>query len=271
MLQSEEHHGTKPLQYRDAFCFRVLVFMLILQALTSGSAFMCPSSIRRGSRSTLYARRKSDDILSVEKDLNKRDFHPIIGSDESGRGCIAGPVVAASCCILSDLSEYTPIDGVNDSKKLSADERMRIYNEVVNHPDIYAWEIGQQSHTEIDDSNILMATMECFRESIEKVVESLPEDHQAYSIVDGNKTPKLSVKVPCRPWVKGDAEVYTVALASILAKVSLDLLATEWHDLYPEYGFDVHKGYATKDHIEAIHRYGPCPIHRLSFKSLKGR
>jgi ribonuclease HII len=208
----------------------------------------------------------------VEKGLNKRGFHPIIGSDESGTGSIAGPVIAASCCILTeDWSDYIPIDGVDDSKAVSPEERERIYEEVVSQPDVYNWEIAYRSNQEIDDVNILMATMECFKESIEKVTERLPEDHQAYSIVDGQKTPKLAVKVPCRPWVKGDAEVYTVALASILAKVSIDRLAAEWHATYPEYGFDVHKGYATRDHIEAIHRYGPCPLHRLSFKSLKGR
>jgi ribonuclease HII len=174
--------------------------------------------------------------------------------------------------VLTDWSQYTPIDGVNDSKELSSAERERLYEEVVSNPDIYAWDIAQRSNLEIDDINILMATMECFKESIEKVAEKLPEDHQAYSIVDGKKTPKLSVKVPCsRPWVKGDAQVYTVSLASVLAKVSRDRLVKTWHEMYPEYGFDTHNGYAVRDHIEAIHRHGPCPLHRLSFKSLKGR
>ena len=113
--------------------------------------------------------------------------------------------------------------------------------------------------------------MSCFQESIEKVASGLSHEANAYGIVDGKKAPKLSIKVPCRPWVKADAEVYSVSLASILAKVSLDRLTEEWHNEFPEYGFNVHKGYATRDHIEAIHRYGPCRLHRLSFKSLKGR
>ena len=232
-------------------------------------------------RSTTLQARKSNarrrgcsDVLHVEKGLNERGFHPIIGSDESGRGCIAGPVVAASCCVLiDDWSEYTPIEGVNDSKMLSSKERERIFDRVVSDPDRYVWKIAERSNQEIDDSNILLATMECFKESIEGVAERLTDSqHRPYSIVDGKKTPKLSVKgLPCRPFVKADANVYTVALASILAKVSRDRLAAGWAESYPEYGFDTHKGYAVPEHIEAIHRYGPCPIHRLSFKSLKGR
>lgn len=216
-------------------------------------------------------RRESDDRLAVEKGLVERGFTAIIGSDETGRGSVAGPVVAASCCVLADWSEYIAIPGVGDSKTLTPEDRNRIYEEILSEPDLYVWEIAQQTSKQIDESNILMATMECFRESIEAVAEKLPEDAVSYSIVDGKKTPKLSIKLPCRPWVKGDAEVYSVSLASILARVTLERLSLEWHQAYPEYGFDVNKGYATKEHVIAIHRHGPCPLHRLSFKSLKGR
>ena len=216
-------------------------------------------------------RQGRNDILHVEKGLVERGFHPIIGSDESGRGSIAGPVVAASCCILTDIDSYQPIQGVADSKCLSVEERERIYCEIIDHPEIYAWGIAERSNNDIDESNILISTMSCFQESIEKVASGLSHEANAYGIVDGKKAPKLSIKVPCRPWVKADAEVYSVSLASILAKVSLDRLTEEWHNEFPEYGFNVHKGYATQDHIEAIHRYGPCRLHRLSFKSLKGR
>ena len=142
---------------------------------------------------------------------------------------------------------------------------------LVNNAEIYVWEVAERSSKQIDESNILVSTMECFQESIEKVAARLPDDVKAYSIVDGKKGPKLSIDLPSRPWVKGDLEVYSVSLASILAKVSLDRLAPHWHKEFPDYGFDVHKGYATRDHIEAIHRFGPCRLHRLSFKSLKGR
>lgn len=217
-------------------------------------------------------RQRKGDILGVEKSLAGRGFDAIIGSDETGRGSIAGPVLAASLCIrTSDWDNYTPITDVADSKTLEAKQRERIFEEVLSQPDLYEFSVAERSNEQIDNSNILLATMECFQESIEAVVAKLPEDSNAYSIVDGNKGPKLSLKVPCRAWVKGDAEVYTISLASILAKVTLDRMSNEWHEKYPEYGFDEHKGYATKEHIEAIHRYGPCPIHRLSFKSLKGR
>jgi ribonuclease HII len=254
--------------------YSLLLLLLLISWMPPWAlAFMCggkQSQFDTKMWSKHQRRKDGVETLSLEKDLIKRGFYPIIGSDESGRGCIAGPVVAASCCILlSDWSEYQPIEGVHDSKKLTPELRQRIFDEVTNNPDLYAWHVSERSSQEIDDSNILIATMDCFKESIEGLAEKLPDDHKAYSIVDGQKTPKVSI--PCRPYVKGDANVYTIALASILAKVSRDRLAAEWHEKYPEYGFDEHKGYITPGHIEAIHKHGPCPIHRLSFKSLKGR
>jgi ribonuclease HII len=105
--------------------------------------------------------------------------------------------------------------------------------------------------------------MDCF---LNNRSEKLPDDHRAHIIVNGQKTPKVSI--PCRPYVKGDTSIYAVALASTLAKVSRDRLAAEWHENCP---FDEHKGQITPGHTEAIHKYGPCSIHRLSFKYLKRR
>eukprot|EP00978_Attheya_sp_CCMP212_P035616 scaffold156029_cov43-Attheya_sp.AAC.1 len=232
---------------------------------------------------------KSLTSRSVEWGLKERGVRYIIGSDEVGRGCLAGPVMAASCCILTDNFEaYEPIDMLNDSKVLSPAKREAIYQHIVDRPDIYAWHVAERSHAQIDETNILKATMECFAESIEQLVKRYqlpvegddnenPNVSQSYCIVDGNKSPKLNVetlggKLPCRPFVKADSQVYTVALASVIAKVTRDALLKEtMHPLYPQYGFDRHKGYGTKDHIIAIHKHGPCPIHRLSFKPLKGR
>jgi ribonuclease HII len=274
-------------------------------------------SVRRPPRNNRPAPSSSLSCpLAVELSLLERDFYPILGSDDTGgAGCLAGPVVTATCCILapsqqqqqqqqdmltttsssspsSDFkdwlaNDYVPIPGVDDSKKLTPTERLRIYQEVISHPETYAWHIGQRSNQEIDDSNILIATMDSFQQSIEglllagnfatKATAATTTTTTAaptpYSLVDGQKTPKLSpnFQIPCRPWVSGDASVYTISLASILAKVTLDQMAQEWHELYPEYGFDKHKGYATPEHIESIHKHGPCPIHRLSFKALKGR
>jgi ribonuclease HII len=276
-------------------------------------------------------KRNSGGLLDYERSIIENDdsISYVLGSDESGRGCIAGPVVAATCCLLTlrddsqekpDLEEQlesllslnnnessngggeiTQKNLIQDSKQLSAQERERIFDIVVQNPDIFAYTVAQRSNTEIDErQNILLTTMGCFQESIaEMACHQLPsgckyrhvdessqdkidddESHQdkllvskAYSIVDGKKTPKLSLipSLPCRPYVNADAEVFTVALASIIAKVTHDRMAVLWHETYPEYGFLQHKGYATKEHIEAIHKHGPCPLHRMTFKSLKGR
>lgn len=210
--------------------------------------------------------------LSVEKGLRERGFQYIIGSDEAGRGCIAGPVVVASCCLVHDEPSATLIEGVDDSKLLSQDERNRIYEEIVAHPEMYLWNVAEASNQEIEDSNILKATMETFKKSIEALVKShhLPTN-ETYSIVDGKKNPKLDISVPCRPWVKGDSNVYTVALASVIAKVTRDRIMTEANQKFPLYKFDENKGYPTRAHIEAVHEHGPSPLHRMSFKPLRGR
>mmetsp|Transcript_8135 Transcript_8135/g.24061 ORF Transcript_8135/g.24061 Transcript_8135/m.24061 type:complete len:347 (+) Transcript_8135:149-1189(+) len=271
----------------------------------------------------------TDDILSYERSLvTDRGYSYILGSDESGRGSIAGPVVTATCCILTLTDDngividpsllptvglLPPPDGsknsknklIRDSKQLSPEDRERIYETIVNNPQVYAFSVAVRSNTEIDETNnILSTTMEAFQESIENMTQNtlfpriysaqqggksdanagadadipvtIPDDWEdcgCYGIVDGKKAPKLSTSpsFPCRPMVKADQQVYTVALASIIAKVTLDRMTEEWHELYPQYGFDQNKGYATRDHIEAIHEHGPCPLHRMTFKSLKGR
>lgn len=187
------------------------------------------------------------------------------------------PVVAVSCTILTPLGDYEPIQNVDDSKALGEQAREDIYNLVVSQPEVYKFRVAMRSVSSIDSRNILLATMECFRECILGLVED--EDlllDETYGIVDGKRSPKLTgspYTIPCRPFVKGDGQVYTVALASVIAKVTRDrMMREEIHPAHPEYGFDDHKGYGTPRHVEAIHRYGPCKgIHRMSFKALKGR
>jgi ribonuclease HII len=300
------------------------------------------------SRQNTSKKKKLDtnDIFAYEKsifDNRDREFSYIIGSDETGRGSIAGPVVTASCCILTltannnssnnnknnnnneDKTTTTDTiatiadimknsDGgvggsagnlIKDSKQLSPMDRERIYELIVNNPQQIIFSVAQRSNTEIDNTNnILTSTMECFQESIEELtkIQLFPyilssRQQQSQSNEDINngenndnvatskstkeiistttkKAPKLTTipSFPCRPMVKADEQVITVALASIIAKVTLDRMALEeWHEKYPEYDFQQNLGYATRDHIEAIHRYGPCPLHRMTFKSLKGR
>lgn len=219
------------------------------------------------------------DSMQVERNLQRRGFKYIVGSDEAGRGCIAGPVVTASCCILADLTAeetlmFRAITGVNDSKQVKEQRRHEIYQEMLELPEIYVWRVAERSNIQIGASNILKATMDSFQESIEGLLSQyqLPID-QTYSIVDGKTRPKLSTSsLPCRAWVRGDAEVYSVALASVIAKVVRDRMMVQAHERYPQYGFDIHKGYPTRDHILAIHKYGPVPeLHRMSFKPLRGR
>ena len=208
--------------------------------------------------------------MDPEKQLRKRGFQIILGSDESGNGCIAGPVVVATCGLIRADTE--PIEGVNDSKLLSKDEIKRVYNTVVGDKDLYIWNTVLASQEDIDNNDVPTATKEAMRKSIENLVldYNLPLE-MTYSIVDGHKTPKLNIALKCRPWVKGDAEVYTVALASILARHTHNMLLQEMHVMYPQYRFDENRGYPTRDHIGAIHTHGPCPIHRRSAKPVKGR
>lgn len=245
--------------------------LMVIFSLLSITDVACYSTIQTA-KSHLYMAEKSLLTRSVESGLNKRGFRFVIGSDEAGRGCIAGPVVVASCTLLSASTDVPSIQGVDDSKNLNEGERNRIYHEIISQPADIAWTVAQASNLDIEETNILKASMKGFVESIESLVEQndLPFN-ETYSIVDGKKTPKLDIPVPCRPYVKGDSKVYTVALASIIAKVTRDRIMTDAHKEFPEYGFNKHKGYSTREHIQAIHAHGPCPLHRMSFKPLKGR
>lgn len=224
--------------------------------------------------------------LSIEHELHQRGYKYIIGTDEVGRGAIAGPVLSTSCCIFhhdpqegmearqtTTLSSL--IQGVHDSKQISETQREIIYQQVLEQPSIYKFACAQRSPSEIDEQNILRATMECFQTSIQNLIlqEGIPLD-LAYAICDGESTPKLvggPTPIPCRPMVGADAKVYVVSLASIIAKVTRDRIMVEAHKEWPHYNFHLNKGYSTRDHIERIHKYGPCPLHRMSFKALKYR
>ena len=208
-----------------------------------------------------------------------RDSFPrieyVIGCDEAGRGALAGPVVVAAlaCKPRSDGGLLLP--GAADSKMLSETQREGLYEQIVRRPDAFAYNIAIVGPALIDEINILQATMVGMQIAINDLALDLGASSAPpssfYAIVDGNKTPsKLSV--PGRPMVKADKQCYSVALASILAKVTRDrLMCGEYHDKWPQYKFAAHKGYPTKEHVLLIHQHGPSPIHRLSFKPLKGR
>ncbi|MBI5476513.1 MAG: ribonuclease HII [Ignavibacteriales bacterium] len=177
----------------------------------------------------------------------------IAGVDEAGRGPLAGPVVAAAAIFPSDIK----IDGVNDSKQLSAQERERLFD-VINAMAISIG-VGIVDHTIIDEVNILNATFRSMHEAIGKLTNQ--PDHL---LIDG---PRFSgANIPFTTIIDGDAKCFSIAAASIVAKVTRDRLMVEYDKQYPQYGFAKHKGYGTKAHLDAIRKYGQCEIHRRSFK-----
>ena len=175
----------------------------------------------------------------------------LAGADEAGRGPLAGPVVAAA--VILPAEDF--LAGVNDSKKLSEKKREALYEEILARTVAYG--IGIATVEEIERENILGATRLAFA----RAVEQLPPPFTLYTdYITG-----LNIPVPYTPIIKGDAKVYSIAAASILAKVMRDRMMRAYAEEYPEYGFDKHKGYGTAAHTEAILRYGPCPLHRRSF------
>ena len=180
------------------------------------------------------------------------DVELICGIDEAGRGPLAGPVVAGACILPRDLDIYY----LNDSKKLSEKRREELYD-VIREKAI-AWGVGIVDQTVIDDINILQATYLAMRTAVNSlgVVPGM-------LLNDAVTIPQVTI--PQVPIIKGDAKSVSIAAASIIAKVTRDRIMKEYDDLLPEYGFAKHKGYGSAAHIEAVKKYGPSPIHRMSF------
>ncbi|WP_286784400.1 MULTISPECIES: ribonuclease HII [Pseudomonas] len=180
----------------------------------------------------------------------------VAGVDEVGRGPLCGAVVTAAVI----LDPARPILGLNDSKKLSEARRERLFDEI--REKALAWCIGRAEVEEIDSLNILHATML----AMQRAVEGL-DIRPKLALIDGNRCPKLGV--PSAAVVQGDSKVPAIAAASILAKVSRDREMGVLEQQYPGYGFAAHKGYATAEHLEALRRLGPTPIHRRSFAPVR--
>ena len=173
------------------------------------------------------------------------------GMDEAGRGPLAGPVVCACCIMPLD----SMIDGINDSKKVSEKSRERLYDIIVDIAVAYG--VGIVEPSVIDEINILQATKLGMKKAFENMTEK-PE----MLLIDAVK---LELPIPVRSIIKGDAQSYNIAAASIIAKVTRDRIMREYDLLYPQYGFAKNKGYGTKVHTDAIARVGRCPIHRRTF------
>ena len=179
-------------------------------------------------------------------------LHLICGVDEAGRGPLAGPVCAAAVV----LPEHLQIPGLTDSKKLTDKKRRELFP--IIQEQAIAYGIGLASESEIDEINILQATFLAMGRALEQL-----SVRPALALIDGNR--ETDFGLPVKTVVKGDSLSANIAAASILAKVTRDNLMLELAQQYPEYGFDIHKGYGTKAHYEALRTYGPCPIHRRSF------
>ena len=179
-------------------------------------------------------------------------LHLICGVDEAGRGPLAGPVCAAAVI----LPEHLQIPGLNDSKKLTDKKRRELFP--IIQEQAIAYGIGLASESEIDEINILQATFLAMRRALEQL-NARPE----IALIDGNR--ETDFGLPVKTVVKGDSLSANIAAASVLAKVTRDNIMTEMANQYPEYGFEIHKGYGTKAHYEALRTYGPCPIHRKTF------
>lgn len=197
-------------------------------------------------------------LLSYESSLAEQGIFYAAGIDEAGRGCCAGPVVAAA--VLFTRKDCIPA-GIFDSKQLSEKKRMELRQKIMNTPGVY-YCVAEISPEEIDASDILRATWKAMAKALSGIIP--PTE---YALVDGN--PVKGLPLPSQNIVKGDAKSASIAAASILAKTHRDLYMMEAAKKWQEYQFDVHKGYCTKLHTELIEKYGPCPIHRKTFEPVK--
>ncbi len=192
-------------------------------------------------------------MLKHERELWETNITLVAGIDEAGRGPLAGPVVAAAVVFAPDLF----LLGVNDSKQLSPEEREELYGLIMAHATSVG--VGIVDHALIDEINILNATYRAMHEAVRRLTV-IPE----HLLIDGNRF--ADIGIPYTTIVEGDALSFSIAAASIIAKVTRDRLMMEYDTLYPGYGFASNKGYATKEHRDALLRLGQCEIHRRSFE-----
>lgn len=194
-----------------------------------------------------------NNLKDIENKLYGTGLNYICGIDEAGRGPLAGPVVVAAVIMPKD----SMIEGVNDSKKVSEKKREILYDLIINEAIAYSVAIIDQD--EIDKINILNAT----KKGLTKCIKDLSVKPDRIIVDALNKIDTCGI--PYTSIIKGDAKCYSIAAASIIAKVTRDRIMRQWDEIYPKYGFEKHKGYGTQMHIKAIKEFGPTPIHRKSF------
>ena len=206
------------------------------------------------------------DRLEFELDLWSREFTLIAGVDEAGRGPLAGPVVAAAVILPATWAnggfDERLVD-LNDSKQLTETQRENFFQIITTHPDL-RYAIAIVDAATIDRINILQATHRAMNEALAQL-----QPQPQHVLVDGR--PVKSMTLPQTALVKGDSRSYSIAAASVLAKVTRDRMMLEFDAKFPGYGFAIHKGYGVPQHLAAIKKLGPCPIHRMTFAPLKLR
>jgi ribonuclease HII len=198
------------------------------------------------------------NLWEIENSLYAEGYKMICGVDEAGRGPLAGPVCAAAVILPKGLE----LPGLNDSKKLTDKKRRELFPIIKEQAVAYG--IGLATHEEIDEVNILQATYLAMERAIDQL-----NGKADFALIDGNRAKDFGL--PVRTVVKGDSLSASIAAASVLAKVTRDDIMLEMAEMYPDYGFEVHKGYGTKAHYEALAHYGPSKVHRMTFlKKLYG-
>lgn len=195
------------------------------------------------------------NLYQYEENLIKQGYKHIVGTDEVGRGPMAGPLVAAAVILPLDYK----IDGLNDSKKLTEKKREELYKEILKHAtEVQVYFVDVET---VDEINVYQASKLAMIKCIQNMHTKVD-----YILTDAMK---LNLDIPCLDIIKGDIQSASIAAASIVAKVERDHYMIEMDKLYPQYGFKNHKGYVTKAHLEAINKYGVCKIHRRSFAPIK--
>jgi ribonuclease HII len=210
------------------------------------------------------AKAQSKSRFHFERELVQRGCPVIAGVDEAGRGPLAGPVVAAA--VIFPLEWITkglphPLRGLTDSKQLTPEERDRFFARLISFPEV-KYAIAWSDHVLIDEINILQATFRAMNDALAQL-NPVP----MHVLIDGNQI--SSARWLQTPLVNGDARSYSIAAASVLAKVTRDRMMVEFHQQWPQYGFAEHKGYGTEKHLAALAQHGPCPLHRRSFAPIK--
>lgn len=247
------------------------------------SAYLC-STFHSSSLVAMSGGKSGSLDRNLEFSFSEGYSH-VIGVDEAGRGPLAGPVVVAACYVPRSMTSR--LDAViQDSKKMTEEQREEGYKVLLGEPEI-KYAVSVVSHTEIDELNILQASLTGMRRATISLLEILEREHTDHqkttkgkasqakwnaseylALVDGNKVPS-EMPIECKAIVKGDSRIFSIAAASIIAKVVRDHLMVDLHKEYPQYNFAQHKGYPTAEHRALVMRYGPCPYHRRSYGPVK--